>query len=549
MIYSDDDLIVDMSKPTKECLACHKPFNIPQGRNGNRIKYCMRNHFSYCEICGNKFELSRDSLQNSSKVKTTCSRKCVAAKVNKTVAAKYGLESIANISQIPEINAKISDAIRSKGKETSVKVRTKMIEKYGAPTAMQVPELRAKIEATNVKKYGNVNPAKNLEVRKKISEAIKSEEVQSKYKATSLSHYGVEYPAQSEEIQYMMRKTCLEHYGVEFSHQLPEIVAKTSQTCLNKYGVSAAFLTPEAQKKARQSILANLDSKYTRVSKLNQAFVDKLKEHGLESEFEFYLAGKWYDLHILNTNILIEINPSYTHSEIPSHWMKEGLDKNYHNMKSELAKEYGYRCIHVFDWDDPDKIISILKTNVKYYARQCILKEIDPELSKKFLTENHLQGSAYGAKVNLGLFHGDSLIEVMTFGHPRYNHNYECELLRLCTQQGVAVVGGASKLFKYFIQKYNPQSIISYCDVAKFSGEVYLNLGMTLDHVSPPTRVWSKGSKHITDNLLRQRGYDQLFGTNFGKGTSNEELMLKSHWLPVYDCGQKVYVYTNSNNI
>ena len=27
----------------------------------------------------------------------------------------------------------------------------------------------------------------------------------------------------------------------------------------------------------------------------------------------------------------------------------------------------------------------------------------------------------------------------------------------------------------------------------------------------------------IIDNLLRQRGFDQLFGTNYGKGTSNEK--------------------------
>lgn len=47
----------------------------------------------------------------------------------------------------------------------------------------------------------------------------------------------------------------------------------------------------------------------------------------------------------------------------------------------------------------------------------------------------------------------------------------------------------------------------------------------------------------ITNNLLLQRGYDQLFGTDFGKGTSNEQLMIENGWLPVYDCGQVVYQY------
>nr|DAX73793.1 MAG TPA: Protein of unknown function (DUF2812) [Caudoviricetes sp.] len=39
------------------------------------------------------------------------------------------------------------------------------------------------------------------------------------------------------------------------------------------------------------------------------------------------------------------------------------------------------------------------------------------------------------------------------------------------------------------------------------------------------------------------RGFDQLFGTMYGKGTSNEELMLEYGWKPIYDCGQLVFFY------
>ena len=98
-------------------------------------------------------------------------------------------------------------------------------------------------------------------------------------------------------------------------------------------------------------------------------------------------------------------------------------------------------------------------------------------------------------------------------------------------------------MFSRFIKEYNPTSIISYCDRSKFTGTVYTKLGMKLDHSTNPARIWSLGDMKITDNLLRQRGYDQLFNTNFGKGASNEELMLENGWLPVYDCGQDVYVW------
>ena len=60
---------------------------------------------------------------------------------------------------------------------------------------------------------------------------------------------------------------------------------------------------------------------------------------------------------------------------------------------------------------------------------------------------------------------------------------------------------------------------------------------------TPPQEIWSLEKNKITANLLRQRGYDQLFNTNYGKGSSNEELMLDHGWLPVYDCGQAIYSY------
>ena len=63
----------------------------------------------------------------------------------------------------------------------------------------------------------------------------------------------------------------------------------------------------------------------------------------------------------------------------------------------------------------------------------------------------------------------------MTFGKPRYNKNYEWELVRFCSH--FQVVGGAEKLFTYFRNRYKPKSIISYCDKSKFIGKVYTNLG------------------------------------------------------------------------
>ena len=131
----------------------------------------------------------------------------------------------------------------------------------------------------------------------------------------------------------------------------------------------------------------------------------------------------------------------------------------------------------------------------------------------------------------------------MTFGKPRYNRKFEWELLRLCALPGTSVVGGPSKLFSHFVREYSPKSVLSYCDRSKFTGKVYESIGMTLADEGTPNKHWysprkSERMQHVTNNFLLQRGFDQIFGTSYGKGTINEQLMLERCYLPVYDCGQ-----------
>ena len=198
--------------------------------------------------------------------------------------------------------------------------------------------------------------------------------------------------------------------------------------------------------------------------------------------------------------------------------------------------------IKTYPWEDFGLIVKTFSRKPKVYARKCILKELSKKESDDFLDEYHLQGKAK-ASIYLGLVYNDELVSVMTFGTPRYNKNYEYELVRYCSSH--SVIGGAEKLFKYFIKKYNPSSIISYCDTSKFSGDTYIKLGFHLESVSIGKHWYHPVEKiHITDNLLRQRGFDQLFGTNYGKGTSNEELMLQHGFVEIYDCGQSKYVLT-----
>ena len=311
-----------------------------------------------------------------------------------------------------------------------------------------------------------------------------------------------------------------------------------TKTMLEKYGVTCGFLT-DACIEARHD---------NTVSKVNLAFIDFLKNSGIQTEIqtEYHTSRYYYDIYLPEFKVLIELNPTFTHTCYDT-GVYAPREKYYHMFKTKFAKEQGYRCINVWDWDDWNKIIQLIKPKQKLYARKLQLKEINKQEANAFLKENHLQGYCYGNLVNLGLYQNEELIQVMTFGKPRYNKNYEWELLRLCSHPNYIIVGGAERLFKYFIRTYNPKSIISYCDNSKFRGDVYIKLGFSEQWATSPSKVWSKDDKYITHNLLCQRGFDQLIGSKlnppeiYGKGTDNEQLMIAHKWLPIYDCGQQVF--------
>ena len=392
-----------------------------------------------------------------------------------------------------------------------------------------------------MKKYGCTAPGNNPEARKKAKEttvkhlgvpyAMNSETVRAKSKQTLLEKYGVDNAGKSEKIKKKRHETNMKKYNGIYPFNRPESYEKQHKTIFERYGVSCAALIPYVQASSGKN----------RISKINMKFGELLSKNNIIFEQEFQIHPKIYDFKI--KNFLIEINPTYTHNIIGNGKI-EPTDKYYHRDKSQLAEDNGYRCIHVWDWDDWSNIVNMIKPPENIiYARKCTVYKINKNIGDEFLNKYYYKGTCRGQLLYLGLVYENELVEIMTFGKPRYDKHFDVELMRLCTKSNTRIIGGASKLFSYATSEYGLSNIISYCDRSKFSGGVYEKLGMKLIRTTPPQEIWSKGTEYITANLLGLRGYDQLFKTNYGKGVSNEELMLKAGWLPVYDCGQRVYAF------
>lgn len=476
-------------------------------------------------------------------------------KIKQTCSKKYGVE---HPSQNEIIKNKIKDKMSKKTKDdwdkTLEKRKKTNLEKYNTEFPQTLNEIKQKTRETNLKKYGNEVAIQSKQIQNKIKQqnlkkygveySIGSEQIQEQIRKTNLEKYGYEYPFQSKELRKEMeknrKKTNLKKYGTPNIIQVKEFKEKAERTCLEKYGVPYNCMTENC-------LNANINT----ISKINLKFQKKLIENNISNHLEFCIEKQNYDF--ICNNILVEINPTYTHnSSLESKFNNFNIKPkafDYHYNKTLKALKYGYHCIHLWDWDDEDKIIEMLKEKEALYARKLCIKVPTLEETALFLAQYHLQGSCMGQDIRFGLYKEDELIELMTFGKPRYNKKYQYELLRLCTKAGYKVIGGAEKLFNYFIKEYNPESVISYCDNSKFKGDVYKKLGMTLKDYGKPSKHWFNPitCRHITDNLLRQRGYSQLHkDKEHKKGENNEQLMLENGYLEIYDCGQSTYIWNNN---
>jgi hypothetical protein len=259
------------------------------------------------------------------------------------------------------------------------------------------------------------------------------------------------------------------------------------------------------------------------------------------------LHGKELDIYIPDKKLAIEFNGTYWHSTVYK-------DKNYHQEKSLECLKQGVQLIHIFEYewinsDTKGKIISLLQHRLgsseeTVFGRFITIKEIDSDDCAEFLEKYHLQG-ATPSQIKIGAFYNNELIGVMTFGTPRFNSNYEYELIRLAWKSGLKAVGGTEKLFNYFIENYKPTSIISYCNLAKFSGEVYQRLGFKLDGtgLTVPNYVWVNSVNN--DVLTRYQTQKQkLIDSGLGDlGNTEDEIMENLGYFKIYDAGNLKFIW------
>lgn len=201
----------------------------------------------------------------------------------------------------------------------------------------------------------------------------------------------------------------------------------------------------------------------------------------------------------------------------------------------------------------------------RIFARKCECRVIPSDEATAFLEENHRQGATRDKIVACGLFFEDELVAVMAFCSPRTTakrSSYSRELLRLCFLKDVQVVGGASKLFRFYINSFNPSDVFTYQDMAGKGSAVYESCGMSLvsqtkrkQYLVVPGKTLATASRREALGMAYATRYgpDRILGTRLGEQfredgsrKSNRELFIEElGWHIEETPGDRVYEWIN----
>lgn len=530
------------------CPVCGKPINF----NGTDYDITCRSKSCLCSLLLNNPDISdkhqfvRDNYLNGN---------LEFSDIQIGFIEKY---HVYNNSQLSVWKAKMKNTWNNKSddelQKTNERRKSTCREKYGCDFSQQNPEIIEKQKVTwsskssedykiaeerrrntCINKYGVIHPMKSKAVIEKYRQRYFEEHGYRHWIQQNVKHKDLYFDDQA------LRKFVIEKYKENDSKKVKKqyfdeffninVKHKFTQLKLMKY-------VKIQESELENSIKQILDTKNIPYQHRNRSIITGVKNPEHKYELDFYLP---------DYKICIEINDLASHNaeQLSNHI----TGNSYHLYKTLNCQEQNIRLIHIWEWELHNSfeklskwLLNELNTCKSHiFAKNCTIKRVPLDDEKIFLNDYHLQGYTK-SDIALGLYLDDELIQIMTFGKPRFTKKYEYELIRLCTKYDYAVVGGAQRLFTNFIKDYDPTSIISYCDFSKFSGSVYERIGMRYVNRSKPTVTYCNYKwKVINESILIKYGIDNLLGTSYGKGTDNKELILKEGYLPVYNCGNLIY--------
>ena len=181
------------------------------------------------------------------------------------------------------------------------------------------------------------------------------------------------------------------------------------------------------------------------------------------------------------------------------------------------------------------RLLAHLQMFTPIYARNCEIRRIDKPTAAEFLGRTHAYGDA-ACKHRYGMFlkrstghiakegrcdiQTGTLIAVGTFSNARRwmkgsKEIRSYEWTRFASLPGLRISGGMGKILKTFIEEVQPDDIMSYADLEWSEGNVYEQLGFTLEGQKEPVMFGIDSEWNRSPVKTGMTGTN-LFYMNFG---------------------------------
>ena len=524
----------------------------------------------------------------------------IREQIKATCLERYGVEFATQSAEMQSKSRKtclerFGTEIAAQSEVVKERTRKTNIERYGVDNIQKSPDFREHVKQLNQARYGVDYYTETDEFHQKQTATWRekyggnpwsSSEIRDKCNQTSLEIYGNIWPQCTDEIKQRQKETFIRHRAeliqddeirqnyLDFKRDPQKYIEDQHNQGLGIDDISASLGYSDSTliyDFIHDNGLENL-LRWSGMSKIEQDVVDFISS--LDSTIEVTVHNrsiinpKELDIYLPQYRIGIECNPTITHNSTFVLGNALGAKSynvtppDYHAMKTNMCIDKDVFLFHIFgyEWKNRHEIILSMIRNllgmnkIKYYARKLKVKEVPYSDCTEFLEKNHRQGSA-ASSIRLGLYTDEGeLVSVMTFGHIRstIGRNKDTsedtvELVRFCNLINTSVVGGASKLFNYYLKNYHPTKVVSFSDKAHTRGNLYENLGFHKVSEAKPNYVWVNLNTNFYLNRVscQKRNLPKLFGEPDLdiENQTEQQIMSSKGFVQVFDSGSIRWEY------
>lgn len=436
--------------------------------------------------------------------------------------------------------------------------RVKSTQKsYGVDNVSQLTDTKKKKEETNLKNCGKRFNSQTQEYLDKcISTNLKkfgvewtaqNDKIRAKQIATSLKNHGVDNPSKSDKIKDKIRKSNIEtkhEVTLKSDNNIIDILADNNylMKCESGHDFTINRVLYYKRRETNTTICTKCNPISKNISGLEIGlynFIKSVYNGTIYQNVKNIINPYELDIYIPDLSLALEFNGLYWHNEL-------NKPSNYHKMKTDMCIEQNIQLLHIWedDWVYKQDLVKSMIVNklgltpYKIFARKCDTRLItDIKQTKDFLERNHIQGFVKST-LKIGLFYNDELVSISLYNKNEQNY----ELVRFCNKASYIVIGGASKLFKFFLKNYKPNIVTTFADYTYSNGNLYEKLGFDIVHKTKPNYYYIvDGIRRHKSNFKKQK----LIKEGFDPNKSEHEIMLERKMYRIYNSGNIKYKFSN----